>query len=438
MINKKEARILLAGAALFLFFSFALFTVAKTHCDIDSKAYIERALAMYNHHSFMVTPGEHLPYYALGYSLFLSFVYGVVGNSVGGIVCAQVLLALLCGLILFFTARTLFGQPVALLTFLLFCTNIGVITFAQFILTETLLATFLLLFFACFTAFLQKFSYWSLSLAGLCLGHSIIVKPAALLYVICLFPLFLCCRQEVSWGKKFSWVLLFIVCMASPVVCYMGHNKATFGVFSLGSLGKVNLYFWLLPNVLAQVHGTTSDHERVILQKLDGGYASFERVERLFKETLIHYPHAFLMVWGKNVAKTLLGLFTSNLRLLVDDHVRGGDVSFFKYSGTLLQKIVKYLDGGAACWWLFYIAFAEMVWTILRWIFVFIALGSLFVQRQWVWLYFIGSYISYFSMIAGHDGCARFRLMFEFVLIVLVACGIVLIYEWFLRWRQHA
>jgi hypothetical protein len=38
------------------------------------------------------------------------------------------------------------------------------------------------------------------------------------------------------------------------------------------------------------------------------------------------------------------------------------------------------------------------------------------------WLFI--AYLAYFSLITGHDGCARFRMLFEFVLIVLAALGV--------------
>jgi hypothetical protein len=39
-------------------------------------------------------------------------------------------------------------------------------------------------------------------------------------------------------------------------------------------------------------------------------------------------------------------------------------------------------------------------------------------------LFFFLSYLFYFSIITGHDGCARYRLMFEFILILLSSYAI--------------
>lgn len=433
--DKKTVAVLLLGAAFFLLVSLGLYSIAKTHCDIDSKAYVERALALSKTHSCIVRPGESLPYYAMGYPFFLSLIYMVLGVSEMAVVWVQILLALLCGFLLFHITIRLFGQRVALIAFILYCSNLGVIIFAQFFLTEVLLTTFLLLFFVCFISYMQRFSWLSLCAAGLCIGLSIIVKSAALFFCFCLLPLIMVSNKSASWPGRGALSFLFIMSMSTPIIGYMAHNKVVFGSFALGNMSEVNLYFWFFPNVLAQLHGTNSDYERNVLQEIQEGTSSFKWIDHYFKTSLMHHPNIFLFVWMKNVTKTLLGLFTTNLRLLVDDRVHGGDVSFFKCKGHVWQKIRSYLDGGASCWWLFYIAAAEALWTLLRWLFVVIALGKLFLGRQFALVYFISSYIGYFSMITGHDGCARFRMMFEFVLIVMAAYGMVTIYDFFMSRR---
>ena len=433
--DKKTVSILLLGAVFFLLVSLGLYSIAKTHCDIDSKAYIQRALVLYNNHSCAVKSGESLPYYAMGYPFFLCLIYIVFGVSEMAVVWVQILLALLCGFLLFHTTFRLFGRRVALVAFILYCTNLGTITFAQFLLTEVILATFLLLFFVYFISFVQRFSWLSLCAAGLCIGLSIIVKSAALFFVFCLLPLIMLSNAGASWSRRGVLSFLFLMSMGAPIVGYMAYNKVVFGSFSLGNMSEVNLYFWFFPNVLAQLHETNSDYERNVLQAIQEGFSSFKCVDDYFKTSLIHHSHIFLFVWMKNVVKTLLGLFTTNLRLLVDDRVHGGDVSFFKCKGNVWQKINSYLDGGASCWWLFYIAAAEALWTLVRWLFVVIALGKLLLARQFALVYFISCYIGYFSMITGHDGCARFRMMFEFVLIVMVAYGMVTAYDFFMSRR---
>ena len=127
--------------------------------------------------------------------------------------------------------------------------------------------------------------------------------------------------------------------------------------------------------------------------------------------------------------KTFLGLFTSNLRLLVDDKIRGGDVSFFKTHGNFLQKCWQYIVGGTNKTGVVVVGCFEALWTVIRYLLIALAVFFLCWSCQWKLLYFLSSYIGYFAMITGHDGCARFRMLFEFVLIILAAYGLWIVYR---------
>lgn len=418
MIRKKEYLWLTLGTIVFLGLSFLLFMITQTHCDIDSKAYLER----------MHNIGTTLPYFGLGYVFFLKMVYGTF-SSITAIIWIQVLLALCSGYLLFYTARRFFGRREALVAFMFYSVNVGFITFAQFILTEIILVSLLVLFVFFFLLFLQTALPKHLVFAGFTLGLSIIVKPAAFLYLVFLLPFFVVMRAKVP-------LFVFIIAFSMPVLGYMSYNKVTFNSFSIGSLASVNLYFWWFPNVLAHLHGTSADDERVLLQEINGPCTSFKRVDYYFKTMFIRHPFVFGYVWFKNIMKTMFGLFTTNLRLLVDASIKGGDVSFFKNKGNILERMISYLHGGSAHSWLFVVAVYEMLWNLMRFICVFIGLYVLFVRGYYNILYFFSSYITHFAIITGHDGCARFRMMFEFVLILLAAYGFVAFYDW-LRKIRH-
>ena len=83
--------------------------------------------------------------------------------------------------------------------------------------------------------------------------------------------------------------------------------------------------------------------------------------------------------------------------------------------------------------WLRAVACAEGVWTVVRLFFCGIAILWFIRRRAWSLLYFFAAYLFYFSMITGHDGCARFRMLFEFVLIVLMAIGLSCCVLWLKR-----
>jgi hypothetical protein len=259
------------------------------------------------------------------------------------------------------------------------------------------------------------------------LGLSVIIKPAALYYPVLLLPLI---YYIMPIDKKLRYATFFLAFFAAPILSYMLHNKVVFNQFKISNLDSVNICFWFYPNVLAQEHGTNSDIERLKLQFIAGPDSSnIAAVKEMFKRDFMQKPVLFVRVWLKNVLKTFLGLFTTNLKVLVEQTVKGGDISFFKTKGNLIQRARLYIESGATSNWLKAVGYYEAIWSIIRYILCVFALLTIFYLRKYTLLYFISSYIFYFSIITGHDGCARFRMMFEFVLIILAAFGLWLFFS---------
>ncbi|MFH1253942.1 MAG: glycosyltransferase family 39 protein [bacterium] len=430
MINKKTLLILILFSVIFLNLSLILFLQihpTNFHCDIDSKAYIEKATFLYEKNSLAPIPTQtQLPYYTLGYPVIMGIIFKIFSPQIECVVLIQILLTLLSAFLIFVTTRRLFNEAVGTIAFALTCINIGFLTFSQFILTESFLALFLILFFERFTGYLYDKNLKSLCGAGIALGISILIKPAALYYPILLLPLI---YYTAPSDKKINFSASFLLLFATPIFAYMLHNKIVFDQFKIGNLDSVNVYFWFYPNVLAQKYGTSSDTERLKLQFIAGhNNFNIEYIKMMFKQDFLENPILFVYVWIKNVIKTFLGLFTTNLKVLVEPNVHGGDISFFKMHGTVFQKALLYIESGASSNWLKSIGFYEAIWSIIRYLLCFFAFLTIFSNKRYTFLYFIGSYIFYFSIITGHDGCARFRMMFEFVLIILASMGLWLLF----------
>jgi len=393
----------------------------KSHTDIDSPAYLERAELFCTTNTF-ARPGEQtVPYFTLGYPLIMGLIFKLFGLNKIIIIWFQVLLALITGLLLVIISRRLFNNTVAGITALFFAGNLGFLVFSQFILTEICLVFFLVLFFERFSYFLQVYKFSALMTAGVSLGLSVIIKPAALYFPILLLPLISNKKMATTWLFLFSFIL--------PIMSYSLHNNYIFGSYKLGSLDQVNLYFWFFPHVLAQENGTNSDIERAYLARLNNHDPSFAPVKKLFWQKFKHNPVRFIFVWLKNVFKTAAGLYTTNLKVLVDQNVHGGDISFFRINGTIVQKIQRYITAGTSLTWVKTIGYLEAFWSVMRYILCLIGLFGLFYTRRYIILYFFSSYLFYFAMITGHDGCARFRMLFEFVLLILAAYGLLLVTE---------
>jgi len=425
MLCAKNRVVVVIGIFVFLLLSLWLYLHVggtRPHCDVDSMAYVERAAFLTTIGTFCNPLDPALPYYGLGYPLFLAIINHFLGTSFFWIVLAQVLLALLNFFIIRNVATTLFGGNAGQIAFLLAITSFGYLIFAQFILTELLLATLLT---ASFCFLLQPQRRSSACYAGLLLGLSVLVKPVALYFTIPLVAVWL----SLFWRDALAFVLCFWLILGSLLL----HNYYVFGAPRLGSLASINLCYWFYPYLLAHEKGTSVEHERAALCKRQ------PHVNQVMPELLAAVkarPLVAAWYWFFNMFKTVAGLYATNLKVLMGT-VRGGDVSFFKQTGSTWQKMYGYITMGVTEAWVIGAAVSEAVLLVLRYIFALLGLWRLvFVfkkvnnrieayKNEYAWqLYLCIAFLGYFLMVTGHDGCARFRMMIEFLLIVLAAGGL--------------
>ena len=185
----------------------------------------------------------------------------------------------------------------------------------------------------------------------------------------------------------------------------------------------INVCYWYYPHLLAHINNTNSDHERAQLRR----YPSHHEVWRDLHKDVIQYPKEALIALVKNCTKTLCGLYTTNLKVLIDPAANPGGLSFFRLSGTFFTRCHAYITGNTSLLWIKALGYWEAGLLILNYLFFVVGLCALYKQRRWAILVFILLYLGYFTGITGHDGCARFRMMFDMILLALAAGGIDLV-----------
>jgi len=391
---------------------------------------VQRGLKFAKQNSLVEDNTNYPPYFVIGYPFFLGLIYKIFGFNNFFIIWIQILLAVLSGFLIYHICRRQFNEKIALIAFAFFSLNLGYLVFSQFILTEILLSLFLLFFLDCFLRFFSGHEASYLAQAMLTLGFSVLIKPAALYFIYVVLFLIVLFFKE-NFLQKFKLILLASICFYLPIISYMSFNKINYGQFRLSALDIENIYFWYYPNVLASKNGTNSDIEREKLSYLVKGNKfiddNWSDIKKQFWQDLKKSPVLFLAVWLKNVLKTFLGLYTTNMKVLVSN-VQGGQLSFFKGYGSLFNKIYQYIVSGHAEIWVIVIGILEVLWSLFRYFLCFIALIYLFLKRRFDLFFIFTSFVFYFSFITGHDGCARFRMMFEFVLIILAALGFYILF----------
>ena len=151
---------------------------------------------------------------------------------------------------------------------------------------------------------------------------------------------------------------------------------------------------------------------------------SWVKVKTKFWNEVKKNPLLFVKTWCREMCKTLFGLFTTNFKLLIEPGVYGKGVSFFDHEGSLIKKMYSYITYGTNITTLHIIGLFELIFNILKYFFSLLALIFLAKKQRWFLAAFLLLYIAYFSFVTGFDGCARYRTMFEFLLLFLASTGV--------------
>jgi len=440
--QKYKNQFFLGGCAiLFLACSLLLYHAvpnASSHLDIDSVGYDIIATHFADTHN-LSDPRDmaSAPIQPVGYPLFLGLIYASAGHDYAYVVFAQLLVLLMAGWILCAIAQQLFNRAVALLSVALCLVTLGFFIYPQFLLAEVLCLFFILGFFERFLSFMRTGLTNQLWQAGLPLGISVLVKPMALLYIFCLLPVLIFYKH-----KKYKWVhacLILTISFYAPIISYMSYNYYRYNRFALAPMTELNMYQCFLSKVIAHVDGVpvqqVLDNQLAFKGAHTFDSAGWDGAKKLFFKYVRQHPLACVRVWLTNVTKTLVGLYSTQLKVLLEPSIKGGDHSFFKISGTYYERAMGYIMQGTTSAVVKTLSFFEVVWSIIRWMLVFIAFFVLLSRKYYMICWLFGSFIAQSAFVTGMDGCCRYRIMFEPLLIILAAVGIVVILAWIESWR---
>jgi len=425
----------LLSIVLFCFIPFS-----NAFMEIDSFAYVGY-VGNYETYGQFNVPNDNIchNWYSLGYPIFLILVRKVYGNSYYPIICIQVLLALLIIFLIFKIASYFFSKKIAYWSMFLASINLGFLLYPQFILTETLLCFLLMFGLERFCNFLYKQRIASLLFSGFILGLSIVVKSAAIFFIPFLILVYLFDNKSSFFNFVYNSIL-FILIFCIPVGGYILRNKIVYGYYYLKAVDKVNLYTFYLPQLLEEIDGISHDEAMQKISSLSKvkEFASgdgWEDIKALLIESVKKNPGTAVFVWLKNVTKTIFGLYTNHIKVLLYPEIKNDNCycSFFSLKGSLWAKIWGYLSFHTDSKFLIGLGIVEVIWNVFRYLLVLIALLFLFLNRKYLIFFLFGGYLGYFAMITGHAGCARFRFLMEPILVVLIALALVVLYNFFLN-----
>lgn len=298
--------------------------------------------------------------------------------------------------------------------------------------TETVFTLLFGLFLLEFFAFLKTPSTKLAGLSGVFLGLSALTKQTVQ-YVPVLVIIFVLWRFRGVWRKelfiKLGCFLAMFFIILSP---WLYRNYKTFHTASLGSGVSFNVFYTLLPSVLAIDHHSSFKEEQTKLPPNDPNDPTFKESGKFATSEIVRHPAALVKL-------SLLSSFTF--------FTHDGMLTFMQSAGitpsTYLQKPALLLFFSSPA------AFARVVWGYLHtnlsvvlfarafWmgvtLFFGIGLYRLFRGRKYsaagVFSVIIVLYFMLTTLVNGLSVNARFRMPVEPIIFTIACIGFVPVYQ---------
>lgn len=424
------------GSIIFVAFSYGLYSYSfqDGHYDVDSSAY-DRVARNFVKTGNVCEPDGFLPVHTRGYHFFLGIIYRDYGEDLWLVIALQVLLALFS---IFSTAQTAFllcGRTCARIVFALALVDGAFFVYPQFMLADTLLLFLVTVFFEQCALFYYTKKRINLVLAGFFLGLSVLVKPTALFFpwclAFCFFVLSRVIRLSVTWGDYAYFCGAFYI----PIMWYIIRNGMVFGCYKLSFLVEGGLYHWFHAVIQAQLQ------KRPVLEIVselrtlgDIRYSTFQQeywipLKKLFFETCLDHPFIVLKMYLQNISKTFFGLYSVQLQLLFDSGMRGNIIPFHELQGSLFAQVYSYFAWAFRNPFVGSLMLFEAVMNGLKWFFGAWAIKDWYQKGLYELLIFFFCVIGCFSAVTGFYGAGRYRILFEPLLLILAAQGILSLYK---------
>jgi len=441
----------------FLFFLFVISFLIRAVFSIvffcEDKKYIHADTACYNEVGTQIVQGKGISLKdgssffnrVPGYSLFIALVYKIFGINISYVEWAQIFIASLIPILIFFLSLTFFPQNMLLakVVSVYSAFHVGFIIFSCYLMSESLFIVFFLLFLLFF--FSRTSSFTHIFLSGLFLGIASLVRPVGhYMLLILVFLLFL---QKICFLEKLKRITLFLVAWIIPIGWLLLRNYLLTGFMFFHTLpGKHFLSYVAVPiymNVsygsqdsVLNRFGTQSDfyrsckkiyHEWEQLmdqERRKKGRALHEIEESIVAERLTldyikKYPFLAFKNGLFNMFKTCCSLYSADILNLNSSFSKDRELSKKR---AKLGRFARYLyfSGGS------YVLFFTIYYEIISLLFILLGfIGCFFVvfkNKKFLFQFFpIVLFVGFFIFISFADGIARLRFPIEPFLIIF-AC----------------
>lgn len=298
--------------------------------------------------------------------------------------------------------------------------------------TETVFTVLFSFFLIAFLNFLKTPSNRLAALSGVLLGLSALTKQTVQ-YVPILVIIFMLWRFRGAWQKELlvklgCFLLTFLIILSS----WLYRNYTTFHTVSLGSGVSFNVFYTLLPSVLAIDHNSSFKEEQTKLPPNNPDDPTFSESGKFAASEILRHPAALAKL-------SLLSSFTF--------FTHDGMLTFMQSAGitpsTYLQKPALLLffssptDFARVVWGYLHtnlsvVLFARVFWMAVTLFFV-IGLYRIFRRRSYsaerVFSVIIVFYFMLTTLVNGLSVNARFRMPVEPIIFTVACVGFIPFYQ---------
>jgi len=441
--SRKWLLVVLVLAALLRLLVFAIVYPDETRFrQPDSGGYDRPAVTLAEHRAYSISgnsPFEPYVHRVPVYSVFLAFVYAILGYHPPMAILFQIAMNLVTLYVTYRIGMMLFNRAVGIMAAGALAVDVGQVLYSNQLLTETLFTLLLSLSIYSLLRFLGKERTGYGILTGIFMGLATLCRPITLYLPILLVVVFLV-RFREDLLRGFKRYALVVCCFMLVLMPWLARNYRSFGVLQLNSSQGDTFLFYNVAYLRARVEGVTYAEARKELEQEvqdeveKRNLNPMERsafYQRRAVEEILQHPLDYAIVHlsgvvplltfpNTNVAAYMLGIPASRTNFIANFLTRGLTANasefrkvyteFLKSSeGQLIFILALLIEVGALVGT--YLLTVYGLWTSQR-------------RRKLAAIAVLGTVLLYLALATGPVGRGRFRVPMMPYLYLLASHGL--------------
>jgi 4-amino-4-deoxy-L-arabinose transferase-like glycosyltransferase len=390
----------------------------------DASGYHKLALSLMSKKSFEDFDAFRTP----GYPVFVALIYSISSGSVCFVLFMQILLSLICVVLVYNIAATIFHRKIALISAFLFAIDMHQAYWAVTLYTDTLFVFLFLVSVYCLCKSIKENNFSTFCLSALFLGIATLVRPISFLFpfVAVIFILVFC---NLKLKMKLVYSLLFSIIYITTISPWLLHNYLKYREVKLSSISGYNLLFYNA--AYTEVHRTGKTIEQVwqdfndlaIKQGIDTANINSFKNSQIYSNIAKQYIKNNFILYCKMHFRGIVNMY-ANLEthhLASIFHLKSKPTVDLYGGPGIFTQIIDFFQSKSKAEIL--IAFGVVFYLLINYLFslygIIILIGE---KEKFVFLFIL--IILYFSVITGVVGLARYKIPFMPFINILCAVGL--------------